>query len=100
MDKLTQKQATTLCESNWWEGVSDNDVVMFQLHEERLCMPMTVFHAAMRRCLKRPIFLHEMTLQNLDALRKEFLGEKRAPTFEEIINLIPESKRLMVITSS
>jgi hypothetical protein len=29
-------------------------------------------------------------------LKKEFLGIKKAPTMEEIINLIPKEKRIIV----
>jgi hypothetical protein len=37
-------------------------------------------------------------MTNVESLLKELLGEKAAPTLEEIIALIPEEKRLILTT--
>lgn len=58
-------------------------------------MPFDVFHAAIEEVLYRPVFTHEFGL-NIDGLRKEFLRENPTPTFEDIINLIPEEKSMIV----
>lgn len=93
---MTQEQAISLYDSKWWEEVSDVDIVMFQLFEDRLCVPFSVFHKAIESCLKRSVYTHEVGL-DVEGLRKEFLGERKAPTWEEIINLIPKDKRIIII---
>ena len=92
---MTKEQAIKLAESNWWVGLSPKDIVGFQLFEEKLCMDFSAFHEALEKVLERPVFTHELGL-NYKGICQEFLGEKEPPTFEEIINLIPEEKRLIV----
>jgi hypothetical protein len=93
---MLKKQAIKLYKSGWWKEVSDYDKVKFQLFEKRLCMPFDVFHGAVERVLGRPVFTHEFGM-NVEGLRNEFLKEQKAPTFEEIVNLIPEDKRMLVV---
>lgn len=92
---LTYDQAIKLAESEWWKSVSDEDIVKFQLFEDRLCMPFGDFHGAVEKVLGRPVWTHEFAFP--EGLRKEFLKDKPAPTFEEIMNLIPEEKRIVVL---
>lgn len=94
MKELTQGAAIALYESGWWKGMPDRDVVSFQLFQDRLCMPFGDFHAAVERVLKRPIWTHEFAF--VDQLRNEFLGNRPAPTFEEIINLLPQDKVILL----
>lgn len=96
MAGLTREQAVALHESKFWESQTYRQRAEFQLFEERLCMPFGVFHEAIEKTLGRPVFTHEFAF--IDGLRKEFLGERSAPSLEEIINLIPEEKRLVVVT--
>lgn len=90
---MTKEQAIQLADSKWWEGVSDHDIVMFQLFEEKLCMPFGRFHEAVEKALGRSVWTHEFAF---DGLKQEFLGDKPAPTWDEIVNLIPEEKRIIV----
>lgn len=92
---MTEQEAIALYDSGFWKEMSFRDRAMFQLFEKRLCMPFSVFHEAMEKALARPVFTHEFGL-NLDGLKKELLGEKAAPTIEEIIGLIPEEKRIII----
>jgi hypothetical protein len=93
---MNKEQAIKLYESKFWEKMSYRDKATFQLFEEKLCMPFDVFHEAMERTLNRPIWTHEFGL-NYEGLKKELLGESLPPTLEEIINLIPEEKRIIVV---
>lgn len=68
---------------------------MFQLFEPLLCMPFDIFHEAVEKTLNRSVFTHEFGL-NWKGLQKEILGEKDPPTFTEIIDLIPEEKRIII----
>lgn len=93
---LTKEQAIALYDSGWWKGKSAREIVTLQLFEPLLCVPFNVFHSAVEECLRRPVFTHEFGL-NWDGLKKEFLGEQPAPTFQQIIDLIPEAKRILVV---
>lgn len=97
MSNLTTEQAVALAESEWWKDLPADAIVGFQLFEERLCMDFGDFHAAVETALGRPVFTHEFG-RNMDGLRREYLGDRPAPTFEEILALIPEDKRVIVVT--
>lgn len=92
---IGRDKAIELANSNWWIGRDSKEIAKFQLFTEELAMPFDVFHEALEASLGRPIFTHELGL-NLDGIMLEFMGEKDAPTFEEIMNLIPEGKRIII----
>lgn len=94
--ELTQEEAIALSKTEFWKNMSHRDLAMFQMFEPRLCMPFDVFHEAIEKTLGRPVFTHEFGL-NADGIRKELLGEAPAPTFEEILNLIPKEKRVIAV---
>lgn len=93
---MTRDQAIALYESKFWESMSHREIAISQLWEDRSCMPFEVFHEAIEKALGRPVFTHEFGL-NRDGLKKELLGELDPPTLKEVINLIPESKRIILI---
>ncbi|MFA5151280.1 MAG: hypothetical protein WC554_01845 [Clostridia bacterium] len=95
MKQLTKDQAIAFANSRVWENWTDEQIVRFQLFQTKLCMDFGRFHEAMEKVLNRPIFTHEFGL-NADGLVEEYLGTKPAPTLEEIINLIPEEKRIII----
>lgn len=92
---MTREQAIELHRSRFWEGMTPRERAEFQLHEKRLCMPFEVFHKAVEESLGRPVWTHEFA--RLDLLRVELRGDAPAPTLEQIINLIPAEKRVLVI---
>lgn len=92
---MKTEEAIALSETKFWESMSFYDRAKFQLFEDKLCMPFDVFHEAMEKALGRPVFTHEFGL-NHEGLKRELLGEQKPPTIEEIINLIPEEKRIVV----
>lgn len=93
---MTKEQAIALARTNWWKGLPACDIVMVQLFEEKLCMDFSDFHKAVGDALGRPVWTHEFASSNVENLKKEFLGERSAPTMEEIINLIPADKRVII----
>lgn len=95
MLELSKDKATELCDSGWWGGLSARQIAGFQLFADRLCMPFSVFHEAVEEVLFRSVWTHEFGL-NPDGLRMEFLGHKSAPTMDEIMELIPAEKRIIV----
>lgn len=96
MLQLTEQQAIAFGESGVWKGWTDDQIVRFQLFQTRLCIPWNRFHEAITKVLGRPVYTHEFAIEG--HLTKEYLGEKTAPTFEEILDLIPKEKQFIVIT--
>jgi len=95
MKQLTKEQAIAFGENKLYEGMTSRQIAEFQLEQEKLCMPFDVFHKALEETLGRPVYTHELAL-NWEGLCKEIQGETEAPTLEEIINLIPEDKRILI----
>ncbi len=95
MKQLTKTQAIKLYESGIWKEWTNEEIVRFQLFQKKLCIPFDCFHEAVEKVLNRPVYTHEFGL-NYNGIIKEYLGVEKAPTFDEIINLIPEEKRLII----
>lgn len=95
MTQLTKKQAIAFSKSEAWKNWSARQIAEFQMEQDRLCVPFDVFHKTIEEALGRPVYTHEFGL-NREGLRKELYGEKEPPTLEEIINLIPEDKRVLI----
>lgn len=93
---MTKEDAIRLYESKFWEDMDYRQRAIFQMHEEKLCMPFDVFHEAVEKTLGRPVWTHEFGL-NYDGIKAELNGKRPAPTMEEIINMIPKDKRVLVI---
>ena len=93
---IGKDKAIALSESKWWEGKSHREIAEFQLFTAELACPFEVFHEAVEKSLGRPVFTHEFGM-NYSGICDEFLGRREAPTLEQIINLIPEEKRVIVL---
>jgi len=93
---MTKDEAVALYDSNFWEKMNYKERAMFQMFEPLLCMPFGVFHEAVEKTLGRPVYTHEFGI-NYEGLKKELLGEQKAPTLAEIINMIPEDKRMVIV---
>lgn len=92
---MTKAQALALFHSSFWLELSAYDRAKFQLFEDRLCMPFGVFHEALEEALDRPVMTHELGL-NRDGLQRELLGIDPMPSMDDIINLIPDEKRIII----
>lgn len=93
MKQLTKKQAIAIAKGGEWKDWTDEEVVKFQLYQNRLCMDFSRFHRAVEVVLGRPVYTHEFALGNL---KDEYEGTRPAPTFEEIVELIPAEKRILI----
>jgi hypothetical protein len=94
---IGREKAIALANSNWWVGKPAKDVAKIGLFTKELCLPFHELHKAVEEALGRPVFTHEFGL-NYDGICQELLGERDAPTLEEIIEMIPAEKRLVVFT--
>ena len=91
---MNKEEAVKLAESKFWEDMSLFERAKFQLFEDRLCMPFEIFHEALEYALGRSVWTHELGFR--ENIINEFLGDKPAPSMEEIINLIPKGKRIIM----
>jgi hypothetical protein len=91
---MTREQAIALYESRFWETLSFRERAEFQLNNDLLCMPFDVFHEATEKALGRSVWTHEFA--DRLSLVSEFYGDKKPPTFEDIMGMIPEEKRLII----
>lgn len=94
--QVDEATAIKLYKSGWWNGLSAQKIVSFQLFQARLCMSFSDFHEAVEKALGRPVYTHEFGM-GIDEMRREFLGEKAAPTMDEIMALIPEDKWIVFV---
>ena len=81
-------------ENKWWDSSDPFEVAWGQLNEPSLIMDFRKLHEAVEKALGRPVFPHEFGL-NAEGLKKEMQGKRPAPSLNEIIEMIPEEKRIV-----
>lgn len=94
MKQLTEKEAIALAKTGWWKKKDSYSIALFQLQQRKLCMNISDFHKAVGEALNRPVYNHE--LAKSDLLLQELLGEREAPSFNDILCMIPEDKLMIV----
>jgi hypothetical protein len=94
-EPLTKGEACRIYDTKEYENWSDREKVAAMLYGKLVCMPFDVFHAAIERVLDRPVFTHEFGY-NFDGIVKEFEGTGKKPNLEEVIEMIPEEKRIII----
>lgn len=95
-NSIGKDKAIALFDSGWWKDRPARELAMFQMFTQELSMPFEVFHKALEETLGRPVWTHELGL-NADGIQKELIGETPAPTIDDILNLIPKDKWILVI---
>jgi len=95
MKQFTKDQAIAFAKDGLWKELSYRQRATFQTEQNLLCMPFDIYHEAMEKTLGRSVFTNELGL-NRDGLRAELNGDVEAPTLEEILNMIPEEKRVII----
>lgn len=91
---ITKESALELTNMKWWEHFSKSQAAFLQLHQERLCMPFSLFHEYIEILLGRPVWTHEFACA--DSLRREASGELRKPSFQEIVLKLPLDKYIIL----
>ena len=94
MKQLTKEQAIALHDGGEWKDWTLEELGKFQLYQEKLCIPFDKYHEAVEHILGRPVWTHEFAWT--DSLKAEYARRKPKPTFDEIINLIPDEKRIII----
>ena len=94
MGQLTKEQAIIFYNNKSYEHMTMRDIAAFQLDQDRLCVPFSLFHEALEKTLNRPVYTHE--LLDKVRLRQELGGFCRPPSFEEIMAMIPQEKPIVI----
>ena len=94
MEQLTREQAIAFAENKGYEGWTARQIAEFQLQQRKLCVPMDVFNKAIEETLGRSVWTHEFAKPEL--LIKELGGDRPAQTMQEIIEMIPAEKRIII----
>lgn len=95
-EALTSEDAIELGNSEIWREWDADKIFRVQLFQRFICFPMEEVYKAGKKVLGRPIFSHEFMNSNRENLLKEYLGAIDTPTLSQIIELIPESKRIEI----
>lgn len=93
--QMTEEEAIEFAESGAWKDMSFEERAVFGMTQRLLCMPFSILHEAVSETLGRPVFNHELGLARKDILA-ELVGTKEAPTFEDIIKMLPEEKLIIL----
>jgi len=96
---IGSEAAIALAESGFWETLNYRERAEFQMVVRELSMPFEAFHEALEKALDRPVWTHELGL-NFDGIWDELFHGKAAPSMQEIIDLIPEDKRILYDASA
>lgn len=94
MDQLTKEQAIELAKTEWWKDVNFASVAAFQVTQNKLCCPIDVYKESLVKTLNREVFTHE--LSQPEKLIAEMNKEKKAPSFAEIVAMMPQGKSAVI----
>jgi hypothetical protein len=56
--QLTKDEAIAFANAKSWEGMSYSERALFQVNQECLCMPFSVFQTAVEETVGQPMFTH------------------------------------------
>lgn len=97
--EITREQAVALSHTQFWQQMTPRDIAVLQLFTPRLCVPFSTFHEAIEKAVDRPVFSHEFGIQAMvDNLKQALLAGAPEPTFDELVELIPQEHRHLVLT--
>lgn len=97
MSTMTKETAIHIYESGLWQDLTNKQIAeLYFLVTGRLFCPFDVLHGAVTEALNRDVFNHEFA--NREGLTAEYLGDRPAPTLEEILAQIPAEKAVVFFT--
>jgi hypothetical protein len=80
--QMTRRTALALYNCGWWKDLNARDILSFQLFEDRLCMPISLYQQCLTEVLGRPIFTHEMGTTGWEEMKAEFLANTQMDSEE------------------
>lgn len=98
MRQLTKEEAITFAKKGDYKNWKPEQVAAFQLQQDKLCMDFGYFHECVEKALGRSVWTHEFV--HPEHLIMELAKLRVAPTLEEIMEQIPQEKRIVVVAPS
>lgn len=98
MKQLSREQAIAFGKTGEWKTWTPEQIFAFQIQQDKLCVDFSAFHEATEKALGRPVFTHEFARPDL--LVAEFLGVRKKPSLDEIMEQIPKEKILLYFTEN
>lgn len=89
------ERAMKLVATKWWETATPREIAHLQLWRRECICPLSLFVDSLSPALGRPVMHHELGC-DWDGLCLELIGERDAPTMQQIVGLIPEDKRMVL----
>jgi len=97
LTQLTKTQAVAFIETKAYEDLTYKQIADFQILQERVCVPFSVYHGAATeatgRCIMSDELYHPLGMKGIiiDLMKKAPIS-----TFDEIMELIPAGKRIEI----
>ena len=85
MEQMTTDQGMKFLESQAWEHLSPRERAGFQLLQDRLWMPSSVFQQAVEEALDRTVETTEIGI-NRHGLISELLQDNPPPTLQDVLD--------------
>ena len=92
-NQFTKEEAVAYAKSSEWKNLTDEQIFLLQMHQQFVCVDWSEFRRATEEVLGRGVYTHEFASPEL--LLQEHEGAP-APTLEEIIDMIPKEKLVMI----
>ena len=70
VEQLTKEEAIKFSNEKTYEKMTHKQIAIFQISQEKLCMPFDVFHEAVEKTIGRSVFTHEFAV-NAEDIRAE-----------------------------
>ncbi len=67
---MTKDQAIAKSRTEFWKDMNYRQIAEFQIMEDKLCMPFSIFHEAVEKTVGRSVFTHEFGL-NVEGIKEE-----------------------------
>ena len=95
MRQVTKEEAIAIARREGYKSWTPEQVVAFQLEQDKLCMDFGFFHEMVEKVLGRSVWTHEFARPDL--LKLELLKIRKKPSLEEILNQIPKDKLIVCL---
>ena len=91
---MEEATAIRIAKTRWWTHIPLADAARIQLREPLLIMDFSAFHEGVEKLLGRPVWTHEFV--DPEGLLREAGGITPTRTLQDVLDLIPEEKRIVV----
>jgi len=85
MKQFTKEQANKFYNEKCYEGMTHKEIAQFQINQNLLCIPFTVFHEAIEKTIGRSMSIKEFSI-NFDNIKANIMNGNKPTSLTYIIN--------------